>query len=111
MSYERRLEEERVKKETLNAKAANYSRKLHADARAIDPKRKMNTRPDTPSVIEHRRKTREWAKNNKDKVLENHKRFVTKSKNKVAEAIAQAEATQRNVDAVLEAALYESING
>lgn len=94
------------KSKELKAEETRY-KKLHAqqamrrDAKLVMPPKTRNRRPDTPEVIAERLRIKVWADAHKDLVAKNQKvryeKRTSEAKARIAQAIAQDEATQRNV--------------
>jgi len=103
--YEKAVSARKLKTEEKRAQQAAYGRRLRADARAANPAKNKRS-PDTPEVIAQRERVRLYRINNPEKVAKNQtiqrKNRAAEQKDRIAAAIAQAEATQRNVDAAID---------
>lgn len=94
-------------KEIHNLKSNESMRKFRAAVKAVKPATTKKRLPDTPEVIKSRARIKAWEESHKDKVAQNQRnqalKRTVKSKSRIADAIAQAEATQRNVDNITHA--------
>lgn len=95
-----------IKKEERSFIRANAQKSLRRDANLVKPKKTKIRLPDTPEVIAERLRIKKWSENNKDKVAQNQKtqyeKRVSASKLRIAQAIAQDIATQRNLENILD---------